>query len=79
MNGAELEDYMSSKLNEITGLGANIVTALIMVTLVVVFTYIKAGDIFFYALILLPLLGRWFIGDMVRKWLRNKFKELLDA
>lgn len=79
MNGAELEEYMSAKLNELSGLGANIVTALIMVSLIVVLSYFKAGDIFFYALILLPLLGRWYIGDMVRRWLRKKFKELFEA
>jgi hypothetical protein len=79
MNEEELQEYMSARLNELTGLGASIVTALIMVTLIVVLNYIKARFLYYYALILLPLLGRFYIGDLLRKWLRKKFKELLDA
>lgn len=77
INENELQEYMSEKLNELTSLGSNMVTALIMISMIVVLTYFKAGDVFYYALILLPLLARWFIGNMVNKWLRNKFKELL--
>jgi len=76
---SELQEYMSAKLNEITGLAANVVTALIMVSLVVVLDFIKAGNIFYYALILFPLAGRWYAGDLIKKWLRNKFKELLGS
>ena len=77
MNGEELQEYMSVKLNELTGLASNMVVALIMTSLVVIFTFLKAGDMYFYAIILLPLVGRWYIGGMVNKWLRKKFKELL--
>ena len=77
MNSEELQEYMSKKLNELTGLISNMVIALIMTSLVVVFTFIKAGDIYFYALILLPLAGRWYVSNMVNKWLRKKFKALL--
>ena len=77
INGEELQEYMSVKLNELTGLASNMVTALIMTSLVVVFTFFRAGDMYFYAIILLPLAGRWYIGGMVNKWLRKKFKELL--
>ena len=76
---SELQEYMSAKLNELTGLAANVVTALVMVSLMVVFNYIKARDIFYYALILLPLVGRWFLGDLIKKWLTKKFKELLGS
>ena len=76
---SELQEYMSAKLNEITGLAANVVTALIMVSLVVVLDFIKAGNIFYFALILLPLAGRWYARDLIIKWLRNKFKELLGS
>jgi hypothetical protein len=76
---SELQEYMSAKLNEITGLAANVVTALIMVSLVVVLDFIKAGNIFYFALILFPLVGRWYAGDLIKKWLRNKFKELLGS
>jgi len=77
MNGEELEEYMSAKLGELAGLASNMVMALIMTSLVVVFTFFKAGDMYFYAIILLPLAGRWYIGGWVNKWLRKKFKELL--
>ena len=76
---SELQEYMSAKINELTGLAANVVTALIMVSLMVVLNYIKAGDIFYFALILIPLAGRWYIGDLIKKWLRNKFKELIGS
>lgn len=79
MNGEELQEYMSVKLNELTGLASNMVIALMMTSLVVVFTFFKAGDMYFYAIILLPLVGRWYIGGMVNKWLRKKFKELLTS
>jgi hypothetical protein len=76
---SELQEYMTGKLNEITGLATNVVSALIMVTLVVVFDFIKVGDVFYFALILLPLAARRFLIDLIRKWLRNKFKELLGS
>lgn len=77
MNGEELQEYMSVKLNELAGLLSNMAIALIMTSLVIVFTFLRAGDMYFYAIILLPLVGRWYIGGMVNKWLRKKFKELL--
>ena len=77
MDGEELQEYMSVKLNELAGLLSNMAIALIMTSLLVVFTFFRAGDMYFYAIILLPLVGRWYMGGMVNKWLRNKFKELL--
>jgi len=77
MNEEELQEYMSLKLNELAGLVSNITIALIMTSLLVVFTFFRAGDMYFYALILLPLVGRWYMGGMVNKWLKKKFKELL--
>jgi hypothetical protein len=74
---SELQEYMSAKLNELTGLASNMVTALFMISMIVVFTFFKSHDYYFYALILIPLVGRWFIGDIVKRWLKNKFKELL--
>lgn len=79
MNSIELEEYMSAKLNELNGLISNMLLALTMTSLVVVFTFFKAGLIYYCALILLPVAGRWYLGDMVNKWLRKKFKELLDV
>ncbi|MGB2689753.1 MAG: hypothetical protein WBC36_12290 [Desulfobacterales bacterium] len=70
---------MSVKLNELAGLASNMTIALIMTSLVVVFTFFKAGDMYFYAIILLPLVARWYVGGMLNKWLRKKFKEILDT
>ena len=77
MNWEELQEYMSLKLNELTGLVSNMAIALLMTSLVVVFTFFRAGDMYFYAIILLPLAGRWYLGKWINKWLRKKFKELL--
>ena len=77
MDGEELQEYMSVKLNELAGLVSNMAIALTMTSLVVVFTFFRAGDIYFYAIILLPLVGRWYVGSLVNKWLKKKFKELL--
>jgi hypothetical protein len=77
MNGEDLQEYMSVRLNELSGLISNMVIALIMTSLVIVFTFFKAGDMYYYALILLPLAGRWYLSGMVNQWLRKKFKALL--
>ena len=77
MNEEELQEYMSRKINELAGLFSNITIALIMTSLLVVFNFLRAGDIYFYALILIPLLARWYIVGMVNKWLRKKFEALL--
>ncbi|MGB5992854.1 MAG: hypothetical protein WBG61_11060 [Desulfobacterales bacterium] len=79
LNEEELQEYMSVKLNELAGLASNMTIALIMTSLVVVFTFFKAGDMYFYAIILLPLVARWYVGGMLNKWLRKKFKEILDT
>lgn len=77
MNEEELQEYMSRKLNELAGLVSNITIALIMTSLLVVFNFLRAGDIYIYALILIPLVARWYIVGMVNKWLRKKFEALL--
>jgi len=78
MEESELQEYMSAKLRELTGLFSNMVIALIMVTMVVIFNFTQARDIFYYALILFPFIGRYYIGNMIMKWFRKQFKELLD-
>ena len=78
MNEDELQEYMTAKLNELSGLISNMAIALAMTSLVVVFTFVKAGDMFFYAIILLPLVARWYVGGMINKWLRKKFQALLS-
>ena len=77
MNEEELQEYMSRKINELAGLVSNITIALIMTSLLVVFNFLRARDMYFYALILIPLVARWYIAGMVNKWLRKKFEALL--
>ena len=77
MNEEELQEYMSRKINELAGLFSNITIALIMTSLLVVFNFLRAKDMYFYALILIPLVARWYIAGMVNKWLRKKFEALL--
>ncbi|MGD8449835.1 MAG: hypothetical protein PVJ20_14815 [Desulfobacterales bacterium] len=76
---SELKEYMSAKLNDLTGLASNVVIALVMVSLIVVLTFFKSRDYYFYGLVLLPIIGRRFVGDILNRWLKNKFKELLDT
>ena len=78
MNGEDLQEYMSARLTELSGLIANMTIALVMTSLVIVFTFFKAGDMYYYALILLPLIGRWYLGGMINQWLRKKFKALIN-
>jgi hypothetical protein len=73
----ELHEYMDMKINEISRLASSMTLALIMITMVAILTIFKAGDIYLYALILLPLIGRMYVGDMISKWLRKKFQDLI--
>lgn len=75
---ARLQEYMTNKINELTGLAANVITALIVISLIVVLSFFKAGDLYYFALLLIPLVGRYFIGNFVNRWLKNQFKELSD-
>ena len=78
MEESELQEYMSAKLRDLTGLFSNVLIALIMVSMIVVLNFVQARDIFYYALILLPIIGRYYIGGFIMKWLSKQFKELLD-
>jgi hypothetical protein len=78
MEESELQEYMSAKLRELTGLFSNVLIALIMVSMIVIFNFVNARDFFYYALILLPIIGRYYVGDLIMKWLSKQFKELLD-
>jgi hypothetical protein len=79
MSGEDLQEYMSVRLTELSGLIANMVIALVMTSLVIVFTFFKAGDMYYYALILVPLIARWYLSGMINQWLRKKFKALLST
>lgn len=76
---AELHDYMETKLQNISSLGSSVIMALVMVTMIVIFNFLKAGDLYYFALILVPLIGRVFVGSMVLKWLKKQFKELVGV
>ena len=74
---SEFQAYMSKKLNELAGLAANTVTALVMVSMLVFLNAVNANDYFFWALLLIPLTGRYYVGNMLNKWLKKQFKDLL--
>lgn len=74
---SEFKSYMTKKLDELTGLAANTVTALIVVSLIVVLTSFKANDYLYWALLLIPLIGRHYIGKMVNHWLKKQFQEII--
>ncbi len=73
----EFQEYITKQLRELINLSTNVVAALIMISLIVVFTYFRLSDYFYLGLIIIPLIGRAFIREMVAKWLRKHFKELL--
>jgi len=77
LNDVELHEYMDTRLLEISKLASSVITSLIMVTLIAVLTIFKAGDIYLYALIILPVVARSYVHNMVNKWLQNKFQELI--
>ena len=73
----ELHEYMDTKITEITRFVSSVILALVVITILAIINIFKAVDIFLYALILLPLIGRRYSNDMISKWLRNKFQELI--
>lgn len=74
---AELKAYMDTKLNEISKLASSVITSFIMVTILAILTIFKAGDIYLYGLIILPLVARYYIYGRVYKWLQKKFQALV--
>jgi len=74
---AELKAYMDTTLNEISKMASSVITSFIMVTILAILTIFKAGDIYLYALIILPLVARSYVYNMVNKWLQKRFQELI--
>jgi hypothetical protein len=74
---AELHEYIEIKINEISRLASSMILALIMITMVAILTIFKVRDVYLYALILIPLLGRAYVSGMTSKWLRKKFQDLI--
>ena len=75
---AQLQEYMDKKIHELTGLAANVITALVVISFIPILSFLKAGDVYYFALLLIPLVGRYFIGNVVKRWMTNQFKELSD-
>jgi hypothetical protein len=74
----ELREYLQKKFHEINVWASGVVTALIVVTLVCIFVFIKANIYYYYGLILFPILGRYYFGIVILKWLSRLFKELIE-
>ena len=74
----ELREYMDKKIQNLNGLASSVGTTLIMISIIVLIVTFKAGDFFYYILILLPLVARPYVHSLTGKWLRKQFKELLD-
>lgn len=73
----ELHAYMDIKIHEITRLASSVTLALVVITILAIITIFKARDIYLYALIALPLIGRVYVNDKISNWLRKKFQELI--
>lgn len=73
---SEFQEYLVKKFRELVNLSTNVVAALIMISLIVVFTYFRVSDVIFFGLVIIPLIGRTFVRVMVAKWLSKHFKEL---
>ena len=77
LDETEFQEYINKQPQELINLSTNVVAALIMISLIVVFTYLRVADYAYFGLIIIPLIGRTFIMEMVAKWIRKHFKELL--
>ena len=78
VNQTSLNEYLDKKLRDLGMFLSNVITALVIVSVMVVIQTFKASDIYLYALILLPLIARGFIYARVERSLQKKFAELLE-
>jgi ABC-type polysaccharide/polyol phosphate export permease len=77
INHSQLQKYLEEKLHDLSNFLSNAITALIILSVMVVIQTFKASDIYLYALILLPLIGRGFIHTRILANLKKRFEELL--
>ena len=77
INHSQLHKYLEEKLHDLSNFLSNVITALIILSVMVVIQTFKASDIYLYALILLPLIGRGFIYNRISANLQKRFEELL--
>jgi hypothetical protein len=73
-----LKEYLERKIAELSAVAANIVMALIMVSLLVILNSIKVPYYYLFAVILIPILGRGFCQSWIDGWLQRFFRELLE-
>lgn len=78
VNHTQLHKYIEQKLHDLTNFLSNIITALIILTVMVIIQTFKASDTYLYGLILLPLIARGFLYNRISGNLHKKFAELLE-
>jgi hypothetical protein len=78
VNQTSLNDYLDKKIRDLGMFISNVITALIIVSVMVVIQTFKASDVYLYALILLPLIARGFIHTRIERSLQKRFAELLE-
>ena len=78
VNHTQFQKYLEEKLHDMTNFLSNVITALIILSVMVFIMIFKAGDIYLYGLILLPLIARGFLYNRISANLHKKFAELLE-
>ena len=78
VNHTQLHKYIEQKLHDLTNFMSNVITALIILSVMVIVQTFKASDVYLYALILLPLIARGFIYNRISAGLHKRFGELLE-
>ena len=74
----QLNQYLNTKILELTSMATNLIMSLIIISLLVVFNYLMVPTYVFLALILVPLVTRCFLLTKVESWVRKFFGELLQ-
>ena len=78
VNHTQLHEYLEQKFHDLTNFLSNVITALIIVSVMVIVQTFKASDVYLYGLILLPLIARGFLYNRISGNLHKKFAELLE-
>ena len=78
VNHTQFHKYLEQKLHDMTNFLSNVITALIILSVMVFIQTFKASDIYLYALILLPLIARGFLYNKISANLHKKFAELIE-
>ena len=75
---SQFHKCLEQKLHDMTNFLSNIITALIILSVMVFIQTFKASDVYLYGLILLPLIARGFLYNKISANLHKKFAELVD-